>query len=65
MGIFYDNERIGTLTSYAYNPAKDNCVALGYVKKNLAVADFDMLVEIKSGTESVTGYLKVPPPRST
>ena len=62
--IFYDNEKIGTLTSYASNPVNDSCLALAYIKKNLAVADYDILVEVKCGSENVTGKLKAPPPKS-
>ena len=62
--IFYDNEQIGQLTSYAYNPVSDSCVGLAYIKKNLAVADFDILIEVKAGDKTVTGKLKIPPPKS-
>jgi folate-binding protein YgfZ len=62
--VFYDNERIGSLTSYAYNPLNDNCVGLAYIKKNLAVADFDILIEVKTGTDTIMGKLKIPPPKS-
>jgi len=59
--IFYDNEQIGILTSYAYNPLNNSCQGLGYIKKNLAVADFDIQIEVKSGNDTITGHLKIPP----
>ena len=61
LDIFYDNERIGSLTSYTFNPVSEKCIGLAYIKKNLAVADFDIQIEVKTEAHSITGRLKLPP----
>ena len=64
LDIYYDNERVGNLTSYAFNPLNKSCVGLGYIKKNLVVADFDIAVEVHSAGKTVSGALKIPPPKN-
>jgi tRNA-modifying protein YgfZ len=64
LDIYYDNERIGSLTSFAFNPLSEKCIGLAYIKKNLAVADFDIQIEIKTEAQSVAGRLKLPPAKS-
>lgn len=61
--VFYDDEKIGTMTSYAYNPTKNISCGLGYVKKNLAVADFNIKVDVYINKLKIPATIKVPPVR--
>ena len=59
--VFYDDEKIGTMTSYAYNPKKNASSGLGYVKKNLAVADFNIKVDVFINNVKIPATIKIPP----
>ncbi len=61
MNIFFYDEPIGTLTSYAYDPLKKRHVGLGYVKKAFTVEGLNLNVEIDSGKRRIPGALRVPP----
>ncbi len=61
--VFYDDEKIGTMTSYAYNPTKNASCGLGYIKKNLAVADFNIKVDVLINNVKIPATIKVPPVR--
>ena len=65
LDIYYDNELVGTLTSFAFNPIDNNCLALGYIKKTLAVAEFDIRVQIKAGNDMISGLLRMPPAKGS
>ena len=60
--IFYDNENIGTLTSYAYDPISKKSVGLGYIKKNLSVAEFKIKLDVVVNGKSIQAGLKIPVP---
>lgn len=58
--IFYDTEKIGTLTSYAFDPITKKSVGLGYIKKNLTVADFRLSIDVIVNGKAVPASLKLP-----
>ncbi len=58
--IFYDNARIGTLTSHVFNPESQCSIGLGYIKKNLTVADFDLEVEVLISGKLIPAGLRIP-----
>ena len=59
--IFYDNEEIGTLTSYAFDPLNNRHVGLGYVKKAYTLEGLNLTVEVHSGPRRFAARLRVPP----
>lgn len=61
--VFYDDEKIGTMTSYAFNPIKNISCGLGYIKKNLAVADFNIKVDVVINNLKIPATIKIPPVR--
>jgi folate-binding protein YgfZ len=58
--IFIDDESVGHLTSYAYNPITKKSVGLGYIKK-MYTLDNDIYVEIQTEKKRVSAKLKLPP----
>ena len=58
--IFIDDEPVGHLTSYAYNPITKKSVGLGYIKKMYTI-DNDIYVEIQTQKKRVSAKLKLPP----
>ncbi len=56
--IVFEDEVIGLLTSYAYDPDQDVHRGLGYVKKKYAIADFGL--PVTCGLFNVKGVLKLP-----
>lgn len=58
--IFYDTEKIGKLTSYAFDPVSRKSIGLGYVKKNLTVADFNITMDVVVNGKNVSANLKIP-----
>lgn len=63
INVFYENESIGKLTSYAYDPLNERHVGLGYIRKNYAVANFNLLVELDEGGRRIPASLRLPPNR--
>ena len=63
LNIFYNNENIGKLTSYAFDPLNERYVGLAYVMKSYAVDDFDLLVELQDGSRRMPASLRLPPKR--
>lgn len=58
--IFYDNALIGKLTSHVYNPESNKSIGLGYIKKNLTVADFDLDVNVLISGKLIPAGLRIP-----
>ncbi len=58
--VFYDNARIGTLTSHVFNPESQCSIGLGYITKNLTVADFDLEVEVLISGKLIPAGLRIP-----
>ena len=61
LDILYENEIIGRLTSYAYDPLNERHVGLGYIKKSYAVEDFNLLVEVHETKRCIPADLRLPP----
>ncbi len=60
LSIYLDQEIIGTLTSYTYNPFSKKFIGMGFVKKMYSLQN-DVPVQIKSGRSSIPALLKLPP----
>ncbi len=60
MEIYIDDEPIGHLTSYVYNPVSEQSLALGYIRKMYTTQN-DIYVEIQSGKSRIPGRLRIPP----
>jgi folate-binding protein YgfZ len=58
--IFYDNSKIGTLTSHVFNPESKRSIGLGYIKKNLTVADFNLTVDVLVRGKLIPAGLRIP-----
>jgi folate-binding protein YgfZ len=58
--IYIDQELIGQVTSYCYNPCTKIYLGLSYIKKIYSFRD-DFMVEIKSRRTRIPAILKVPP----
>lgn len=59
--VFYNNEKIGVVTSHAFNPFINKSKGLGYIKKNLAVADFEIEVDVFINNFKIPARIKLPP----
>ncbi len=59
--IFYDDEEIGRLTSYAFNPATQRSVGLAYIRKRFAVAEFDITIQVLVAGKFIPGRMRIPP----
>ena len=58
--VFHEEEKIGIMTSYAFNPIKNVGCGLGYIKKNLTVADFNINVEVMINNVRIPAKLIIP-----
>jgi len=58
--IYYDNALIGNLTSHVFNTESKRSIGLGYIKKNLTVADFDLMVDVLINGKLVQARLRIP-----
>ena len=61
LDIFLDNDKIGTLTSYADDPLHKRRLGLAYIKKQYAIEDFNLQVEVQSGQKRIPSILRKPP----
>jgi len=60
LDLYIEDETIGQMTSYVYNPVDKRSVGLGYVKKMYAVED-DIYAEVDLGNKRIPAKLKLPP----
>ena len=60
LNVFIDDDHIGNLTSYTYNPLTDNLIGLGYIKKMYTI-DIDIYVEIETKNKRIPAILRKPP----
>jgi len=63
--VFYADELIGNLTSYAYNPLTKRSIGLAYIKKSYSVAEFHIEIDVNVRGHLVGGKLRIPPTRQT
>ena len=61
LDVFIDEEKIGVLTSYAYDPLAHRSVGLGYIKKMYAHDDYNLQVEVDLGNRRIESILRLPP----
>ncbi len=59
--VFYDDEEIGVLTSYAFDPVSGRSVGLAYIRKRYTVADFDLPLHIRENGRVVNCAMRIPP----
>ena len=59
--VFLDDEKIGILTSYAFDPLENRSVGLGYIKKMYATDDYNLQVEVNIGDHRIESILRLPP----
>jgi folate-binding protein YgfZ len=60
LDLFIEEENIGQMTSYVYDPVYKRNVGLGYVKKMYSSED-NIYVEIMHENTRIPGRLKLPP----
>jgi folate-binding protein YgfZ len=58
--LFIDDESIGHLTSYVYDPVSKRSVGLGYVRKMYALAN-NIYVEVQVDKKRIPANLRLPP----
>lgn len=58
--IFIDDDLVGILTSYVYNPVTGNNIGLGYIKK-MFTSENDIYVELETKSKRVPAKLRKPP----
>ncbi len=46
MTLYFEDEKVGVLTSYAYDPLSERSIGLGYVKKNYVLAGRDIKLNV-------------------
>lgn len=59
--VYIEDEKIGVLTSYAYDPLTNRSVGLGYIKKMYAHDDYNLQVEVDIQGHRVESTLRLPP----
>jgi folate-binding protein YgfZ len=58
--VFIDEEQVGHLTSYTYNPVTEKSVGLAYIKK-MYTTENDLYVEIHTEKSKIPAKLRIPP----
>ena len=59
--VYLEDEKIGVLTSYAFDPLNNRSVGLGYIKKMYAHDDYNLQVEVDIGDRRIESTLRLPP----
>ena len=59
--VYLDDEKIGILTSYAFDPLEKRSIGLGYIKKIYAHDDYNLQVEVDIGDRRIESILRLPP----
>jgi len=58
--VFIDEESVGYLTSYIYNPVTKKSVGLAYIKK-MYTTENNLYVEVKTARSKIPANLRIPP----
>lgn len=58
--VYIDEEQVGHLTSYAFNPITGRSIGLGYIKK-MYTTENDIYVEVLANDTKIPARLKIPP----
>ena len=61
LDIYLDSDKIGVLTSYAADPLKKRYLGLAYIKKQYAIEDFSLQVEVDTEFKRIPSVLRKPP----
>lgn len=61
LDIQYNGSKVGQLTSFKYNSSSKKGVGLAYVKKNIAVIETKLSVEILHNNKAMAAQISVPP----
>jgi folate-binding protein YgfZ len=60
INVFIDDDLVGNLTSYTYNPITENFIGLGYINKMYTIEN-DIYVEIATKNKRIPAKLSKPP----
>jgi folate-binding protein YgfZ len=58
--VFIDEEQVGHLTSYTYNPISKKSLGLAYIKK-MYTTENDLYVEVRTEKSKIPAKLRLPP----
>lgn len=58
--VYIDEEQVGHLTSYVFNPMTGCSIGLGYIKK-MYTTENDIYVEVLANDTKIPARLKIPP----
>jgi len=58
--VYIDEEQVGHLTSYTYNPISEKSVGLAYIKK-MYTTENDLYVEVHTENSKIPAKLRIPP----
>ena len=58
--IFIDDENVGHLTSYVYNPVTRKSIGLGYLKK-MYTTESDIYMEVQNKDVRIPARSRIPP----
>jgi len=58
--VFIDEEQVGHLTSYTYNPISEKSLGLAYIKK-MYTTENDLYVEVQTEKFKIPAKLRIPP----
>jgi folate-binding protein YgfZ len=58
--VFIDDESVGHLTSYVFDPVSNRSVGLGYIQKMYTIQS-DIYIEVQAEAGRIPGKLKLPP----
>jgi folate-binding protein YgfZ len=60
MEVYIEDEHVGHLTSFVYNPVSEKSIGLGYIKK-MFTTENDLYVEVKAEKSKIPARLRIPP----
>ena len=60
MEVYIEEEHVGHLTSYTYNPITEKSLGLAYIKK-MYTTENDLYVEVKTERAKIPAKLRIPP----
>ncbi|HID40368.1 MAG TPA: aminomethyl transferase family protein [Calditrichaeota bacterium] len=60
LDIYLENDKIGTLTSYADDPLRKRHIGLAYINKQYAIEDYNLQVEVQTAQKRIPSVLRKP-----
>jgi len=58
--VYIDEEQVGYLTSYTYNPVTEKSIGLAYIKK-MYTTENDLYVDVHTEKSKIPAKLRIPP----